>query len=63
MFNLFEQDPGREFCQTARACGAGVLARVHDNSGILKDKRPPGHDDVPRRSPQIPRSDMENLRR
>jgi len=38
VYNLFEQDPGREFCQTARATGAGVLARVHDNSGILKDK-------------------------
>jgi aryl-alcohol dehydrogenase-like predicted oxidoreductase len=38
VFNLFEQDPGREFCQTARACRAGVLARVHDNSSILKDK-------------------------
>jgi aryl-alcohol dehydrogenase-like predicted oxidoreductase len=38
VFNLFEQDPGREFCQTARAMRAGVLARVHDNSSILKDK-------------------------
>jgi aryl-alcohol dehydrogenase-like predicted oxidoreductase len=38
VYNLFEQNPGREFCETARATGAGVLARVHDNSGILKDK-------------------------
>jgi aryl-alcohol dehydrogenase-like predicted oxidoreductase len=38
VFNLFEQSPGREFCQTARAMRAGVLARVHDNSSILKDK-------------------------
>ena len=38
VYNLFEQSPGREFCQTARASGAGVLARVHDNSSILKDK-------------------------
>ncbi|MGA3067074.1 MAG: aldo/keto reductase [Tepidisphaeraceae bacterium] len=38
VFNLFEQDPGREFCQTARATRAGVLARVHDNSSILKGK-------------------------
>jgi aryl-alcohol dehydrogenase-like predicted oxidoreductase len=37
VFNLFEQDPGREFCQVARAYKAGVLARVHDNSSILKD--------------------------
>jgi aryl-alcohol dehydrogenase-like predicted oxidoreductase len=38
VFNMFEQDPGREFCQVASAYGAGVLARVHDNSGILKGK-------------------------
>ena len=37
VFNLFEQDPGREFCQVAKAARAGVLARVHDNSSILKD--------------------------
>src|SRR5687768_8335666 len=38
VYNLFEQSPGREFCEMARAHGAGVLARVHDNSSILKDK-------------------------
>jgi len=37
VFNLFEQNPGREFCETARATRAGVLSRVHDNSSILKD--------------------------
>jgi len=37
VFNLFEQHPGREFCEAALSCGAGVLARVHDNSSILKD--------------------------
>ena len=37
VFNMFEQDPGREFCEVARATQAGVLARVHDNSSILKD--------------------------
>lgn len=37
VFNLFEQNPGREFCETAVATRAGVLARVHDNSSILKD--------------------------
>ena len=36
VFNLFEQNPGREFCEVGNAYGAGVLARVHDNSGILK---------------------------
>ncbi len=37
VFNLFEQHPGREFCETAVATQAGVMARVHDNSSILKD--------------------------
>ncbi len=37
VFNLFEQNPGREFCELAHAYKAGVLARVHDNSSILKD--------------------------
>ena len=37
VMNLFEQDPGREFGETAQACGAGLLARVQDNSGVLKD--------------------------
>jgi len=37
VYNMFEQAPGKEFCQLARQTGAGVLARVHDNSSILKD--------------------------
>lgn len=37
VFNLFEQHPGREFCELAKSTRAGVLARVHDNSSILKD--------------------------
>jgi len=37
VYNLFEQHPGCEFCETARSQHAGVLARVHDNSSILKD--------------------------
>src|SRR5947209_15815642 len=37
VYNLFEQHPGNEFCETARSQRAGVLARVHDNSSILKD--------------------------
>ena len=41
VYNLFEQAPGREFCDVARAYNAGVLARVHDNSGILKGKMKP----------------------
>ena len=35
--NMFEQNPGREFCEVGTAYKAGVLARVHDNSSILKD--------------------------
>jgi aryl-alcohol dehydrogenase-like predicted oxidoreductase len=37
VFNMFEQHPGREFCETAVATRGGVTARVHDNSSILKD--------------------------
>ena len=37
VYNLFEQNPGREFCDVGTAYKAGVLARVHDNSSILKD--------------------------
>jgi aryl-alcohol dehydrogenase-like predicted oxidoreductase len=37
VFNLFEQHPGREFCETAISQKAGVIARVHDNSSVLKD--------------------------
>jgi aryl-alcohol dehydrogenase-like predicted oxidoreductase len=37
VYNLFEQSPGREFCEVAVANHAGVTARVHDNSSILKD--------------------------
>lgn len=38
VFNLFEQNPGRELCEMAQSQHAGVLARVHDNSSILKGK-------------------------
>jgi aryl-alcohol dehydrogenase-like predicted oxidoreductase len=38
VFNMFEQNPGRELCEVAHAWQAGVLAKVHDNSGILKGK-------------------------
>jgi aryl-alcohol dehydrogenase-like predicted oxidoreductase len=37
VFNMFEHHPGREFCEVAVSHKAGVLARVHDNSSILKD--------------------------
>ncbi|MGN6724999.1 MAG: aldo/keto reductase [Tepidisphaeraceae bacterium] len=37
VFNLFEQHPGREFCEVAISQKAGILARVHDNSSVLKD--------------------------
>src|SRR3954464_2762777 len=37
VYNLLEQHPGKEFCEMARATKAGILARVQDNSGVLKD--------------------------
>jgi aryl-alcohol dehydrogenase-like predicted oxidoreductase len=37
VYNLFEQHPGFEFCEMARATKTGILARVQDNSGVLKD--------------------------
>jgi aryl-alcohol dehydrogenase-like predicted oxidoreductase len=39
VFNLYEQDPGREFCEVARRIGrGGVNARVPTNSGILDEE-------------------------
>jgi aryl-alcohol dehydrogenase-like predicted oxidoreductase len=36
VYNYLEQHPGRELCEMAEATGAGVMARVQDNSGVLK---------------------------
>ena len=39
VFNLYEQDPGREFCEIAASRGrGGVIARVPTNSGILDEE-------------------------
>lgn len=39
VFNLYEQDPGREFCEIAERRGRGaVIARVPTNSGILDEE-------------------------
>ncbi len=38
VYNLYEQDPGREFADTALATGHGVIARVPTNSGILDEE-------------------------
>ena len=39
VFNMYEQDPGREFCQIAQERGRGsVIARVPTNSGILDEE-------------------------
>lgn len=54
VFNLFEQHPGREFCEVAVSQKAGVLARVHDNSSVLKD--------VIREDTQIGRNDHRKFR-
>ena len=37
VYNLFEQDPGREFMATAAEHGVGVMARVPTSSGLLDD--------------------------
>ena len=39
VFNMYEQDPGREFCKTAELLGrGGVISRVPMNSGILDEE-------------------------
>ncbi len=38
VYNYLEQHPGRELAQMARSYRAGMLARVQDNSGVLKDQ-------------------------
>jgi len=39
VFNLYEQDPGRELCQICAQRGrGGIIARVPTNSGILDDE-------------------------
>ncbi len=39
VFNLYEQDPGRELCELCRRRGrGGVIARVPTNSGILDEE-------------------------
>jgi aryl-alcohol dehydrogenase-like predicted oxidoreductase len=37
VYNVLEQHPGRELGEAAESAGAGLLARVQDHSGILKD--------------------------
>ncbi len=38
VYNVLEQEPGREFLAAAEARGAAVLARVPTSSGLLEDK-------------------------
>jgi aryl-alcohol dehydrogenase-like predicted oxidoreductase len=38
VYNVLEQDPGRDFLAAAERKGAGVLARVPTSSGLLEDK-------------------------
>ncbi|MEX2236590.1 MAG: aldo/keto reductase [Dehalococcoidia bacterium] len=38
IYNLLEQDPGRELIEVARESGAGVLVRVPHSSGMLEGK-------------------------
>jgi aryl-alcohol dehydrogenase-like predicted oxidoreductase len=38
VYNVLEQDPGRDFLDAAARAGAGVMARVPTSSGLLEDK-------------------------
>src|SRR4051794_1712535 len=38
VYNVLEQDPGRDFLEAAEERGIGVLARVPTSSGLLEDK-------------------------
>jgi aryl-alcohol dehydrogenase-like predicted oxidoreductase len=38
VYNLLEQDPGRDFLDAAERHGGGVMARVPTSSGLLEDK-------------------------
>jgi aryl-alcohol dehydrogenase-like predicted oxidoreductase len=38
VYNVLEQDPGRDFLAAAERAGAGVMARVPTSSGLLEDK-------------------------
>ena len=38
VYNVLEQDPGRDFLAAAERKGAAVLARVPTSSGLLEDK-------------------------
>lgn len=48
VMNLYEQDPGREFCEVAiRGGKGGVIARVPTNSGILDEEFKSPHHQFP----------------
>jgi aryl-alcohol dehydrogenase-like predicted oxidoreductase len=38
VYNVLEQQPGRDFLESAERAGAGVMARVPTSSGLLEDK-------------------------
>ena len=38
VYNVLEQDPGRDFLATAEENGVGIMARVPTSSGLLEDK-------------------------
>jgi aryl-alcohol dehydrogenase-like predicted oxidoreductase len=38
VYNVLEQDPGRDFLEAAEGRGVGVMARVPTSSGLLEDK-------------------------
>ena len=58
VYNLLEQDPGRDLMAAAAEHGVGVMARVPTSSGLLDDNLTPGDDLRPRRPPPPPASGM-----
>lgn len=56
VFNMYEQDPGREFCKVTEICkSGGIIARVPTNSGILDEEfKSPDH--------QFPKHDHRKFR-
>jgi len=41
VYNVLEQDPGRDFLAAAERAGAGVMARVPTSSGLFEDRYTP----------------------
>ena len=58
VYNLLEQDPGRDFMAAAAEQGVGVMARVPTSSGLLDDNADARDDLRARRPPSPPSAGM-----